>query len=276
MAGNNIIVVFDFDKTIIDVDSDNWMIDELGFTDMFNHAPSSYHALEFRYGQDDGEIHAQGKTIQDISAVLKRIPIHPRVVSAIKEARALGCELRILSDANTFFIQVILEHLGLRECFSEINTNPGFVDGEGRLNISPYVDFTNCPHGCPNPCPPNMCKGVILERIQASLGAEKIMIYLGDGLGDYCSSLRLKEKDYLMTRKDFPVWTLICDNMMLIKAKIQEWADGADLQKVLLEIINKIVSREKHVAELLSRDYKLEAISMPAQENSIQVLSVTQ
>lgn len=33
---NNIVVVFDFDKTIIDVDSDNWVIDELGFTDLFN------------------------------------------------------------------------------------------------------------------------------------------------------------------------------------------------------------------------------------------------
>lgn len=34
MAG--IVVVFDFDKTIIDVDSDNWVVDELGATDLFN------------------------------------------------------------------------------------------------------------------------------------------------------------------------------------------------------------------------------------------------
>jgi hypothetical protein len=33
MAG--VVVVFDFDKTIIDCDSDNWVIDELGFTDLF-------------------------------------------------------------------------------------------------------------------------------------------------------------------------------------------------------------------------------------------------
>lgn len=31
-----IVVVFDFDKTIIDCDSDNWVVDELGFTDLFN------------------------------------------------------------------------------------------------------------------------------------------------------------------------------------------------------------------------------------------------
>ena len=34
MAG--IVVVFDFDKTIIDVDSDNWVVDALGATDLFN------------------------------------------------------------------------------------------------------------------------------------------------------------------------------------------------------------------------------------------------
>ena len=34
MAG--IVVIFDFDKTIIDIDSDNWVIDGLGVTDMFD------------------------------------------------------------------------------------------------------------------------------------------------------------------------------------------------------------------------------------------------
>ena len=33
---NNIVIIFDFDKTIIDCDSDNWLVDELGFTDLFN------------------------------------------------------------------------------------------------------------------------------------------------------------------------------------------------------------------------------------------------
>lgn len=59
-----------------------------------------------------------------------------------------------MSDANQFFIETILEHYGIRECFSEINTNPSFIDKEGRLRISPYHDFR---HGC-NLCPPNMCK----------------------------------------------------------------------------------------------------------------------
>lgn len=37
-----------------------------------------------------GEIHANGKTTEDIEGVLKRVPIHPRIIPAIKTAHALG------------------------------------------------------------------------------------------------------------------------------------------------------------------------------------------
>ena len=47
------------------------------------------------------------------------------------------CELRVVSDANLFFIETILNHLGLRDDYSEINTNPGFVDEEGKLSNLP-------------------------------------------------------------------------------------------------------------------------------------------
>ena len=36
------------------------------------------------------ELYAQAKTIEDVVEVLKRTPIHPRIVPAIKAAHALG------------------------------------------------------------------------------------------------------------------------------------------------------------------------------------------
>ncbi|KAK9281219.1 hypothetical protein L1049_004114 [Liquidambar formosana] len=134
MAG--IVVVFDFDKTIIDCDSDNWVVDELAATDLFNQLLPTmpWNSLMDRMMK---ELHSQGKTIQDIVEVLKRVPMHPRVIPAIKSANALGCDLKIVSDANLFFIETILEHHGLRNYFSEIYTNPSFVDEEGRLRDLP-------------------------------------------------------------------------------------------------------------------------------------------
>ncbi|XP_002527424.3 inorganic pyrophosphatase 2 [Ricinus communis] len=272
MAG--ILVVFDFDKTIVDVDSDNWVIDELGFTDLFNQLLPTmpWNSLMDRMTK---ELHSQGKTIEDMVEVLKRIPIHPRVIPAIKSAHALGCELRIVSDANVFFIETILKHLGLRDYFSEINTNPGFVDDEGKLRIFPYYDFTQSSHGC-SLCQPNMCKGHIIERIQASMSKEdksKKIIYLGDGAGDYCPSLKLTEADYLMPRKNFPVWDLICSNPMVIKAEIHEWTDGEELGRVLIEIIDRICLEERNGSsdQLFSSDCKLQTVSIAALPQAVPV-----
>ncbi|KAL6219462.1 hypothetical protein ACLB2K_007221 [Fragaria x ananassa] len=199
MAG--VVVIFDFD---------NLVVDGLGATDLFNDLLPTmpWNSLMDRMMK---EFHSQGKTIEDIVEVLKTTTIHPRIVAAIKAAHALGCDLRIVSDANVFFIQTILKHLGLDECFSEINTNPGYVDEQGRLRIQPLCDFTVCPHGC-SLCPTNMCKSVITEGIRASIEGRKRMIYLGDGVGDYCPSLNLREGDFVMPRKNFPVFYKICQN----------------------------------------------------------------
>ena len=67
--------------------------------------------------------------------------------------------MRILSDANRFFIETILDHHGIKDYFTEIHTNTGYVDEVGRVRIFPHHDYTTTPHGCPNQlCPPNMCK----------------------------------------------------------------------------------------------------------------------
>ncbi|KAI4386967.1 hypothetical protein MLD38_004839 [Melastoma candidum] len=239
MAG--VVAVFDFDKTIVDCDSDNWVVDELGFTSRFDQLLNT---LPWNALMDElmGEMHSSGVGIEQIAKVLRRIPIHPRVVPAIRATHAFGCDLRIVSDANTFFIDTILEQLGIRELFSEINTNPGFVEESGRLRILPYHDSTIRPHGC-GLCPPNMCKGSILERIRATTSADdkKRFIYLGDGAGDYCPTLRVRESDFAMPRKDFPLWELMLKNTPLIKAKVHEWTDGQDLEMVLLGIVRRII-----------------------------------
>ncbi|XP_028756275.1 inorganic pyrophosphatase 2-like [Neltuma alba] len=241
-----IVVVFDFDLTILDCDSDNWVIDELSATDLFNHLRPTmpWNSLMDRMMM---EIHSQGKTIEDVAQVLKKVPMHPRIVPAIKAAHALGCDLRIVSDANAFFIETILEHLGIKQCFTEINTNPGFVDGEGRLRVLPYHDFTKSPHGCPL-CPPNMCKGKIIEKIQERIreeGKKKRMIYVGDGSGDYCPSMKLRESDFVMPRRDFPVWDLISREPSLLKAQVHGWSNGQDLETILFRLIHQITSQDQ-------------------------------
>ncbi|KAI3759746.1 hypothetical protein L6452_07781 [Arctium lappa] len=269
MAG--IVVIFDFDKTIIDVDSDNFVVDELGATDLFNQLLPTmpWNSLMDKMME---ELSLQGTTMADIEQVLNRVPIHPRIVPAVKAAYALGCDLRVVSDANVFYIETILKHHGIRECFSEINTNPGFVDENGKLRILPYHDFNKSHHGC-NLCPPNMCKGKIIERIQTSLEGNKRIVYLGDGAGDFCPSLKLLEGDYMMPRKDFPVWELVCKNRHQVKADVREWTDGEDLERILISTIIAMEDTKNNNVDNTNQlfDCKFETIALKALPKALYV-----
>ncbi|KAK1422509.1 hypothetical protein QVD17_25682 [Tagetes erecta] len=272
---SDIVVIFDFDKTILDVDSDNWVVDELGATHIFNQLLPTmpWNSLMDRMMT---ELHLQGNTIEDIKQVLNLVPIHPRIIPAIKAAHALGCDLRIVSDANTLFIETVLKHLGVLECFSEINTNPSIIDDQGRLRILPYHDFHKSSHGCAL-CPPNMCKGKIVEKVQSTFTTEekKTIIYLGDGAGDFCPSLKLAERDYMMPRKDFPVWDLICENRHLVKSEVHEWTNGEDFEHILLRLIAKVISKEdmRHNVDNSNRlfDCKFETIALGALQKPLYV-----
>ncbi|ONM41045.1 uncharacterized protein [Zea mays] len=157
-----VVVVFDFDRTIIDWDSDDWVITKLGAADAFQRLRPTmrWNPLMDRMM---AELHARGKTPEDIRDCLRSAPLDTHVVSAVKTAAALGCDLKVVSDANTFFIETVLAHHGVLGCFSEIVTNPASVDADGRLRISPFHDPASAPHGC-SLCPDNMCKSTVMSR----------------------------------------------------------------------------------------------------------------
>ncbi|KAK7335887.1 hypothetical protein VNO80_28000 [Phaseolus coccineus] len=271
MAG--IVVVFDFDSTIIECDSDNWVLDEFGLTEKFyDLLPNTLWNPLMDKMMD--ELHSQGKTIEDIVQVLNRTPMHPCIVPAIEAAYSLGCELKIVSDANTFFIETILKHHGVWNCFSDITANPSYVNEEGRLRVCPYHDYVKSSHEC-NLCPPNMCKGLVIERIQNSVdgAGEKKYIYLGDGTGDFCPSLKLKDKDYLMPRRNFPLCDLVSKNSNHIKSEVHAWRNGEELYDVMLHIINKIIGEGKSSVSsstpTISIDCKLGSISIDVHNNPL-------
>ncbi|KAE9447077.1 hypothetical protein C3L33_21026, partial [Rhododendron williamsianum] len=158
MDGTTTVVVFDFDHTMIEDNSDTWVVEQMGLTPLFDQLRLVLFKENFcnlkSIDRMMEELHSRGKTIEEITECLRRVPMNPRVISAIRKAHSLPrCELRIISDANQFFIETILKQFGLFDCFTEIVTNPSIIEG-GRLRIFPYH---SSPHGC-NLCPPNLCK----------------------------------------------------------------------------------------------------------------------
>ena len=77
------------------------------------------------------------------------------------DCRAAGIPQYIVSDSNTIYIDVILRHLGLNDCFDGIFTNPAEIvseaDGRQRITVGPYQPW-DTPHHC-KLCSVNLCKG---------------------------------------------------------------------------------------------------------------------
>lgn len=81
-------------------------------------------------------------------------------------------------------------------------------------------------------------QGLVIDQIRASKGEKNEFIYIGDGRGDYCPTLRLQEGDHVMPRKLYPLSDRINSNQTIVKAKIHEWSDGKELEKILLNILD--------------------------------------
>lgn len=61
----------------------------------------------------------------------------PAMIEGIKHA-ARFADIVILSDANHFFIDTVLDHHQLKPYIAKVITNPAVWDDSGRLNIMRY------------------------------------------------------------------------------------------------------------------------------------------
>jgi pyridoxal phosphate phosphatase PHOSPHO2 len=109
----------------------------------------------------------------------------PGVLDSIETLKRLGAELVVVSDANSFFITHVLEHVGVLPRFSEIITNPAHFDEKGQLSISPYHNNLEC-----HLSSRNLCKGKVLQDYiakRAKEGTKFLFVgYCGDGINDFC------------------------------------------------------------------------------------------
>lgn len=229
------LVVFDFDHTLIDCNSDPWVVDHLGASDLMRSLRPSLSWTDLMDTMMT-EIHARGNAISDIEDSLRKIPVQPEMIRAIQTAHSEGCMLRVISDANVFFIKTVLASHDLEKFFTEVHSNPAHVDAQGVLRIRPY--HSDPPHSC-SLCPPNMCKGLILDNIRASAASSAggPVIYIGDGRGDYCPCLRLQEGDHVLAKQGYPLWRLVRDNCELMKAKVHGWSSAKDVEACLSALL---------------------------------------
>jgi pyridoxal phosphate phosphatase PHOSPHO2 len=192
-ASDRVLVVFDFDWSLINEDSDLFVFKELHpelLREMLASRDADAPWIPFmddlfrQLAADKPHVGERG-----IREALARVPIHPRMLDAIKLAGSQpNAVVVIVSGGNTVLIESVLEHHQLMPYVHQVVANPAMFEHPERLRVRPYHDAAT-PHGC-SLCPPNMCKGVILDQIRRDNASDRIL-YVGDGTGDYCPATRM-------------------------------------------------------------------------------------
>ena len=200
LKGNKVLVVFDFDSTLVDANSDTI------FTEVL--APD----LMPMYGKlvlSDGlswvatvnamlrRLHELGHGAEAIRGSLGRVPIAAgmrRVVDLIAASEG-RLEAIVVSDSNELFIDWILSALAIpASLFRRIYTNAASVSPEGLITVVGFHNHHATPHSCHRlepRCPERLCKTAALSEYldEFSSSPYRTKIYLGDGKGDACPCL---------------------------------------------------------------------------------------
>lgn len=224
-------LIWDFDNTLIDENTDTYIIKTLD-SGIYQRFLDTYKDYEWNTMMDlaMGWLYDGGYTVDDIKNGFKELPVDADTIETIRLYNALGTKMYIVSDANVMFIDTVLDNLKLKQCFDQIHTNPVKIEDD-RLRIKQYHDEERFgPHGC-KLCRRNICKGMILDKLPITDGKPKV--YFGDGKGDYCAIMRLTEHDHALVRKGYPLETVINDNSQKPKAHIYYWTNGKDIYTYL-------------------------------------------
>lgn len=236
MSEKNInLLIFDFDWSLVNENSDTWVIEQC--------APQIYdnvkalrcnmqwtvlmnHAVNLMMTQ-------HGVSLVDIAAALHRIPVFDEVIDILTYCHHQGIDMAIISDANTYYIDEILNHLNIRQYFKYIVTNTAYVK-DSLLRIQAYQSSVT-PHNC-TLCPINLCKGVALDSLLKEYNGCRVA-YVGDGGGDFCPALRLTPHDVICCRENWTLHKMIQRNNDDVKAMVKPWSSGRQLHDIIKSLI---------------------------------------
>jgi len=154
-------LVFDFDNTLIDENSDYFVFERLG-SDVLDTLRDRTRLVGFTQAVDEclAILWNRGISVHDLRKELGSIMVNAKLAGALLETKGIDSErCMIVSDANTEYIRTILKRNGLNDgVFERIVTNPSFLENE-RLRVKP---FDNNDGTC-RQCPANLCKGRVIE-----------------------------------------------------------------------------------------------------------------
>ena len=232
-----ILLIFDFDKTIIQ--------DDIIHNLTLKFLPNLYK----KYNGDlykvnpwipfNNEIFKEMKenkiTLNQLKEEMSKIELSPNfkeLFSFLKNKKE-KFDIDIISAANKYCISIILEKNNLLSLFNNIYADDGEESNDNLIKVS-SIGFLNCDY-----CNPALCKTLLFNKFIK--GKYKKVIFICDGKIDFCLSKNLNENDILCVRNNYSLYRILYEKNGLkeIKSKVEIWNNGLDIIKILENEYNK-------------------------------------
>ncbi|XP_049743351.1 pyridoxal phosphate phosphatase PHOSPHO2 [Elephas maximus indicus] len=229
-----ILLVFDFDHTVIDDNSDTWIVQCAPEKKLPIELQESYQKgfwTEFM-GRVFKYLGDKGIREDEMKRAMTSMPFTPGMVELLnfvrKNRNKFDCI--IISDSNSVFIDWVLKAANFHDVFDKVFTNPAAFDNSGHLTVENYHT-----HSCTR-CPKNLCKKVVLvefldNQVQQGVNYTRI-VYIGDGGNDFCPVTFLKKNDFAMPRKGYSLQKTLSktpQNHDPVESSVVVWSSGVEI-----------------------------------------------
>ncbi|XP_044522452.1 pyridoxal phosphate phosphatase PHOSPHO2 [Gracilinanus agilis] len=232
------LLVMDFDHTIIDDNSDTWIVKCAPEKKLPQELIDSYQ--KGKWNEYMGRVfkYLGDKSVEEgeIKKTMIKMPFTEGMLELInfigKNKDLYDCI--IISDSNTAFIDWILKAANVDSVFDKVFTNPAAFSRDGFLILEGFHV-----HEC-DYCPKNLCKKkVLIEFIdkQSQKGVKYSQInYIGDGENDFCPITSLKKNDVAFARKGFTLYKMLSEpsqELVPVESSVVGWSSGIEILSYL-------------------------------------------
>ena len=235
------LLIFDFDKTILDDDSFGHIIlntltkEELQI--IFN---NRYKNWVDGYNYSLKQLKSHGITKEKFNEMLNQISLTKgmdNLFNYIKEQKD-NYDSIILSSNYEYVIKYILNKYNITDIFLDIITNPSREGNPDEKEQFIYV-LKKQEHNCKT-CNPCSCKKNEFKEFcnTHDMNNYDKVIFICDGFNDFCLAVDLGENDITLMRKNFALYKKINDKNFEnnLKCKVQAWENGNDIINYLKSI----------------------------------------
>ena len=232
------LLIFDFDKTIIDDDSYGHVIlKTLTKEELQNIFDRRNENWVDGYNYSLKQIKYHGKTKEDFDKMLDELSLTKGMADLFSyiKAQKNNYDSIILSCGYDYVIKYILKKFNISNVFLDIICNPSREANPDETDQFIYV-MKKKPHDC-DKCNPCSCKNNEFKEFSSTHDMNNYdkIIFICDGYNDICLAKNLGKNDITMARKDFALHKQLKENNSInnLNCKFEVWENGNDIINIL-------------------------------------------